>query len=794
MIKNHIKIAWRNLTKRKGFTLINVLGLSLGFACSILIFLFVQYHLRFDNFHFNGDRIYRFDTEQHMDDVSYVPSVPPGFADAFKQDFDYAESVAKIADWGESQITVDGKGSELQLLETTAFAEPDFFKIFNYPLLRGSGFDVLSEPNTALITEKAAQKLFGSADPLNRTFVLENKETFTVKGVLKNLPENTMFNQQLFLSYPTLKAYSQFMAGQFWGGISSNLQVFGLLRPHQDIATIEKSLEGYVPKYRPNSKNVHTYRLQALSDIHFNPKYGGMDPKLLWIFSCIGLFILVMACINFINIATAQATNRSKEVGVLKVLGGRKEQLFWQFLIETFLVALFALVLGGFLCMLALPAFNSVFEIQLSLTGLFTIKFLGFALVLLVLVSLLAGSYPGILLSRITPILALKGKVSQGDAGGYMTRKALVVIQFSISIALIVGAIVVGKQLRYAINSDLGFKRDGIVMVPMASSLDRVPLRALKERLESSPYIHNVSACYTSPGAPITDWGTSLTYDNNPEPVEFNVQVKDADMEYLRVFGLSLVAGKNFVEKDTVDEALVNMTLVHKLGFTDPQEVLNKDINVGVGHAQAKIVGVLEDFHDQDFHAAIDPIVIAPVPSNYNELALTIDMSQAKQALADIEREWKGVYPDYMFDYSFLDDRVAKLYTQEQQFLSLIGVFSGLAIFIGCLGIYGLILFFVIQKTKEIGIRKVLGGSLAHLVGLLVNDFFKLILVAAAIAVPVAWYFMQGWLENFQYRTPLSWWIFVLAIASVMVITLTTIGYQAIKAALANPVKSLRTE
>ena len=795
MFKNNLKIAWRNLVKRKGFSFINILGLSMGFGCSILIFLFVQYHLQFDNFHQNAERIYRVNTEEHRDLIDYEAAVPPGFAHAFKQDYDYAEIVAKSADRDNWLITIEENGTKKQLKADLAFTETGFFKIFNYPLVDGSNNAPISEPNTALITEQMAQKMFGDEDPVNKTFVLENGETIKVTGVLKNLPKTTLTQAQVFLSFDTLKSYDEFMSSESWGGINSSLHCYALMRPNQDIAKIEEQLQGYVKKFRPNSKNVHHYKLQALKDIHFDDRYsGGIDAKSLWIFSLIGLFILVVASINFINISTAQSINRSKEVGVRKVLGSYKRELFWQFMAETFIVSILALVLGIALCLLVLPSFNTAFGLELSFKELLNVTFLGFVVLLLALVTLLAGSYPGVLLARIAPVLALKRKLSHNDTGGYLTRKTLVVTQFVISIVLIIGSIVVGKQLKYAIKSDLGFAKDGIVMVEIPEQIETTQLLGLKERILQNSGVENLTACFASPGAGNNSWGTSVKFNNRPESEEFSMQVKAGDIDYLKAFDIDLVAGRNFYVKDSVDEILVNEDFVQKVGVSDPQEILGSHININDGLAKGTIVGVVADFHDGDFHEKISPIFIAPEPRLYNELAIKINMASAKNALQHIENEWSAAFPDYVFEYDFLDDRVAELYQTEQRFLSLIGIFSGLAIFIGCLGIYGLILFFVVQKTKEIGIRKVLGAGITNLVGLVMQDFLKLILIAGIIATPIAWYFMNQWLENFEYRTSLNWWIFVLAVVIIMAITLLTISYQAIKAAIANPVKSLRIE
>lgn len=795
MIKNHFKIAWRSLTKRKGFAFINIFGLSLGFGCSILVFLFVSHHLRYDNFHANAERIYRVNTEEHRDIIDYEAAVPPGFANAFKQDYDYAEIVAKNVTRDDWLVTTENGTGKKQFKVDVAFTETGFFEIFNYPLIDGSNGAPISEPNTALITEQLAKTIFGDTDPINQTFVLENSETIRVTGVLKDLPKTTLTQSQIFVSFGTLKSYDDFTSSEGWGGINSSLHCYVLMRTNQDIAQIEEQLKGYVQKFRPGHKNVHRYKLQQLSDVHFDKRYeGGMDPKTLWIFSFVGLFILIVASINFINISTAQSTYRSKEVGVRKVLGSFKGQLFWQFMAETFIICISALVLGAGFCLLALPSFNAVFGLELSFKELLNVQFFAFVLCILTLVTLLAGSYPGAVLTRIAPVLALKRKISHNDAGGYLTRKTLVVTQFTISIVLIIGTIVVGKQLKYAINSDLGFEKESIVMVEIPKEIDPVPLQGLKDRLLQNSNVQRVTACFTSPGAGDNSWGTSVKFNNNPETEEFNIKVKAGDEDYLDAFNLKLIAGRKFFAKDSVDEIIVNEDFVRKVGLSSPEEALGKEMNISKDFIQGKIVGVVADFHDEDFYSGISPIFIAPDSRLYSELAIQINLSDAKNALAHIEKEWSSTFPEYVFGYSFLDARVAQLYESEQRFLSLIGVFSGLAIFIGCLGIYGLILFFIVQKTKEIGIRKVLGGSIQHLVGIVVQDFFKLIIIAGLIAAPVAWYFMDRWLENFEYRTNISWWIFIVAVAVVMAITLITILYQALKAALTNPVKSLRTE
>ncbi|MEM6806006.1 MAG: ABC transporter permease, partial [Bacteroidota bacterium] len=782
----------RNLVRYKGHTFINIGGLSFGFACSILIYLFVQHNLEYDNFHLDSDRIYRVVTEEHRDDIDYEASVPPGFAHAFRTEYEYAEKVSKHAYWPNQLLSFPDKK---KLKEDVVFVEKEFFEIFNFPLSYGA-FSALSEPNTALITERKARKFFGEAEPIGKTFQLGGREIFRIVGVLKNMPQTSLFKTEIFLSYPSIKEYSGFLANENgWGGISSNLQVFTLLHPNQSLSKIEEDIQGFVKKYRPRSKNVHHYKLQALADIHFDPRYaGGISPNTLWIFSLIGFFLLLMASINFINISTAQSVNRSREVGIRKVLGGLRIQLFWQFMIETFLICFMSLLIGIGISVLALPYFNDLFDLELSMLAIGNVQFVGFVIALLLGISLLAGTYPGFLLAKIAPALALKSKLHPKDAGGFSTRKVLVSVQFIISIILIVGTLVINKQMKYAIHSDLGFEKSGILRVALPDTLNQIRLKSFKERLLNFTSIEKVSACYGSPGASDNSWGTSLTYNNNSETEEFQIQVKMGDVDYLNTFGLHLLAGRNFFPRDTVDEFVVNEKLAEKLGLNAPEELLGKRLEVSGGFMQGTIVGVIENFHDKDFTEDISPIFISARHDSYGELAVKINMENSKASINHIEKEWATVFPNYLFEYEFLSERVERLYESEQQILSLSTVFSILAVLIGCLGIYGMILFYVGQRTKEIGIRKVLGSSTFNILLLLTEDFFRLLVWAALIASPIAWYSMQLWLQNYSFQTGLSWWVFALAISMITLITLCTISYQAIKAATAKPIQSLRTD
>ncbi|MDY8137525.1 ABC transporter permease [Aquimarina sp. 2201CG5-10] len=794
MIRNYFKIAFRNLKKRKGFTLINILGLALGFGCSILIFSYVNYHLQFDDFHNNADRVYRIVTEEHKDDIEYEASVPPGFAKAFISDYNYAEKVANLYIRDGWQISdIDGDASQ-RFLEDIAFSQPDFFEILNFPLIDKLGDRTLDEPNVAYITEKLSKKMFGDKNALGKTFVLENTETVQVIGVLKDIPTKTTIKGEAFISFETLKSYSNFIYSGSWGGINGSLRCYTLLRPNQNIAQIEQTLIPLVKKHRPKSKNVHRYKLQALDDIHFDARYDGINGNLLWVFSLIGFFLMAIACINFINISTVQAFSRSREIGIRKVLGGIKSHLFWQFISETFIISFFALIIGFIIAIIALPQFNELFQLQLSIQSLFNLKVIGFVCLLLLMVSFFAGSYPGIILARIIPSLALKGKLTQNDTGGQRTRKILVTAQFVISIVLIISTIIIGRQINYAVTQDLGFDREAMVMVEIPEDIETTKLEGLKQRIDQLSGVKNSTACFSSPGASENNWGTSIKYHNRADYEEFSISVKIADEDYIDTFGLKLIAGRNFYASDSITEVVVNEKLAQKLGLSSYEELIGKRIDINRSNIKASIVGVIDNFHDQNFHKGISPVFIAPRTINYNEIAIKMHGQNINTTLSEIENLWKEVFPKYIYQYNFLDERIAGQYADEQRFLSMSRLFSGLAIFISCLGLYGLISFLIAQKTREIGIRKVLGGKISDILLLVTQDFLKLVLIAGALASPLAWYFMNNWLQNYTYRTEISWWIFALAIGGLSIITLVTVSYQAIKAAVANPINSLRTE
>jgi putative ABC transport system permease protein len=797
MFSNFFKISWRNLARNKAYTFINVAGLALSMACCILIFTLVKYHLSFDNFHKDASRVYRFVTEEQRDNTNYAGAVPPAFAKAFRTDYTFGEATANIATMQDEFLTIN-TGSEIKKFkekEGISFAEPAYFDIFNFPLVQGDKKTVLKDINTAVITQRMAEKYFGKENPINKTLMVENRIPVKITGVLKNLPDNTDQKAEIFISWPSLIAFNDWLLkDDSWGGITDALQSFVRLRPNVNSQQVEKVLPAYVTKYRAKNRNKHIYHLQPLAEVHFDARYGGvMEKRNLWILSLIGLFILVTACVNFINLATAQALRRSREVGVRKVLGSMRGQLFWQFIAETSLVTLLGVVAAVGLSELLLPSVNTLFKTNMSVNLFSDGILLFFLLILVVVVTFLAGSYPGLILSRFKPVAALKGKISNQHIGGFNTRRALIITQFAISQMLIIGMVVIVGQMHYVKGADLGFDKDAIVMLPIGVDSTGVSAKTVKAQLSEIPGVKKVSICYEAP-ASNGGWNTSVRYDNHAEDEIFLVDVKAADDQYLPTFGVDLVAGRNIFPADSVREFLVNETFVRSLNLRSPSEIIGKRLSINGGNVKGPVVGVVKDFHDRSFHADIAAVCICSYRDQYQYFAAKIDMRNAASALAAIEKTWNGRYPNQVFEYHFLDERIAEFYETEETMLKLIQAFSCIAIFIGCLGLYGLVMFMAAQKTKEIGIRKVLGGSVSQIIWIFGKEFARLILIAFLIAAPVAGWLMHNWLQNFKFHISLSPLFFAATILLMCMIALLTVGYQVIKAALTNPAKSLKSE
>jgi len=789
MFKNNLRIAFRSLFSNKVYGLLNILGLALSMTCGLLIFILIKYHLNFDTFHHNANRIYQFVTEQHRESISYTSSVPPGFANAFREDFGTSGVVAKSATYTDALVVYDQK----KFIEEAgvAFTEPTYFDIFNFPLLTGK--NMLAEPNTGLITASLAQKYFGKEDPINKVIKIENKLDVRITGVLKDLPDNTDQPAGIFVSWKSIKGFDMFLGVEDnWNGITTILKTYVRLAPGVSAANLEKQFPKYAEK-RKGSKNVHIYHMLPLQERHFDERYSAvMDKASLWILGIIGLFLIVAACLNFINLSTAQALRRSKEVGIRKALGSLRLQLFWQFIIETGIIVVMATLVAIVFSALLLPNLNALASAKLNLQSAFDLKLLVFAIGMILIVTFFAGSYPGLILSGFRPVMALKGKVSMQQVGNFNIRRSLIVTQFMITFILIIGMLVITRQMQYARHKDLGFNKDAVLMVPMgADSLDANVISLQNEMMRQAG-VKNVSVCFEAPSS-YSSWNTNFRLTGDAEDEPFTVDVRSADDQYIPTFGLQLIAGRNIFPDSSVRECIVNEMMVHKLNMKSPQELVGKQLTFN-GANQATVVGVVKDFHVHSLHSDIGPVLITPFKKFYQQFAIKLNMGQMTSAIPQIEKMWTARFPDKLFTYQFLDKQIAEFYESDEANLQMVGIFSMIAIFIGCLGLYGLISFMVMQKTKEIGIRKVLGSSIGEILWIFGKEFAVLILVAFCLAAPFSWWMMGKYLEEFKFHVELGPWMFVGAVMLTVVVAGLTVSFQSVKAALMNPVRSLRME
>ncbi len=789
MLSNYLKVALRSMSNAASYAVINISGLTLGITCAVLIFALVSHHLSFENFHVASDRVYRLVTEEHREQINYNSSTPPALGKAFRRDYAYSEYVAQLFTRQEALISFQ-KGAEImKFKELASFAEPEFFEIFNFPLVAGTR-SAIAEPGAAFVTEKIARKYFGDDSPLDKVIRLENEIDFRIVGVLRDIPDNTDFRSEIYFSYPSLKEFSPWAAADdSWGGITSELLTFTRLLPGVSPADVEAALATYPAKFRPNSRNVHHYKLQPLSEVHFDPRYSpAMSKVSLLVLSAIGFFLVLTACLNFINLATAQAITRAREVGIRKTLGSARLQVFAQFTIETFVIVLISGVIGLAIAYSLIPFVNELLDSRVQLNLLSNVQLWIFLPLLLLLVTLLASAYPALVLSGYKPALALKGKTI-ATSGSFNLRRTLITMQFAIAQVLLIGLIVVFYQIRYFRNTNLGFNQDAVVMIPLGSTDNK--MQTVKERFASLPRVENVSVCFSPPASDM-GWNTSLLFDHRSENEIFSVSLRGADENYLETFDIPLLAGRNLLPSDSVREFLVNETFAKKL-FLSPEEILGKSMRVN-GQWEGPVVGVVSDFHDQSLHSEISPIFMTTAKDVYHYYAVKINMQDSRNTIEELDRIWSETYPELMFEYDFVDAMTAEFYQREETMFRFVEVFSFIALFIGCMGLYGLVSFMAVQKTKEIGIRKALGGSLSHILWIFGKEFSLLIIVAFVIAAPIGWWLMSSWLEDYAYHIDVDAWILATEFAIISLIALGTIGFRSMKAALMNPVISLRTE
>jgi putative ABC transport system permease protein len=804
MLRNFFRTGFRSLKHNPGITVINILGLAVGIAVCLLIFLLFRFETSFDNFHKKQGRIYRVLTEYHHADsreIFYgrgVPfAIPKGISSAFKQ----IEEVAPIfADYDVQLLISNNTNTTTKKIKEEKgifFTTPSFFKIFDFPLMSGS-YESLKDPNNALLSKEAAEKYFGDwKNALGKTLKVNNTYTIKVSGILSVIPDNTGFPLKVVIAYGT-DYTNKFIHSMNWDGTNSGNGCFILLPEKQSASQFNNLLISYSKKVKsPDNKDLQV--IQPLKDVHYDTQAGDYSGKTisrklmngLWL---IGGFILLIACINFINLSTAQAVNRSKEVGVRKVLGSNKWQLKLQFLSESFLIVLSAIVLSLLFTVIVLPYLNHLLELNLTINQNNIYSILLFLVILSLAVTFLAGFYPSVVLSGFNPIQALKSKLTARTNKGITFRRGLVVFQFIIAQCLIIATLVITKQMAFFLGQPLGFDKNAIVNIPVPSdSLNNHKLAYLKKELKKIGGIQNVSFNSNTPVEDNNDNWTNITFDQATKQTDFYSIFKLADDEYVPGFKLPLVAGRNLEASDTIKEFLVNELELRSLGITNPQEALNKEIKL-YGNVKGPIVGVLKDFNTRSFRDDLAPLVITSSKRDYTEASIKLNSKDLSVSMRQIEKKWNETFPDFVFEYKFLDDKVESFYKQENQLGLLYKMFALIAIFLSCLGLYGLASFMAVQRKKEVGIRKVLGANYSHIIYLFSKEFILIISVACMIAIPLTWYFMHQWLQNYPFRIVLSWWIFLAGGLMSIIIAFVTISFQAIKAALANPVTSLRSE
>ncbi len=793
MLRNYLKVAFRKLWSHKTFSFINIIGLAIGMTACFLIYLYVTFELSYDTFHTKADRIYRIvaDIKTPTEIIhGNGPSWP--VAPNLKDEFPEVESFVRLS--GDNLLIRKG---DIKFQEENAlYADSAFFHVFDFKLLKGNPETALRDPLSVVFSETAAKKYFGQTNPIGQTLLLTGDALpAKVTGIMKDMPENSLIKTDVLLSMTTVTQKLRPGIDNQWGNYGETAVL--LLKP----GTNAKALEAKFPRFmeRRNgakakeSQMFASLFLEPLKDVYLHSTRNGSKTGNItnvYIFSIIAVFILLIACINFINLTTARSAERAKEVGIRKVAGAGKTQLMWQFIGESVMLCVIAFALTVLLSSLLLPLFNQLAGKTVS-TGIFqNSRYLLLLFAAALAIGLLAGIYPALVLTSFKPITVLKGRFSTGSKG-IILRKGLVVAQFTISIALIIATIVVYNQMTYMRNQDLGFSKDQMLIIDTHGDAGE---KAFAESLAGMPGVQSTATSSSVPGG--GNPGAYSEIENNKGDLQVaNMDLYFVDFDYTSQFKIKMVAGRSFSRDfatDTTQAMLLNEAAVKMFGYSSPQQAIGKRFKQW--GREGKIIGVMKDFHYKSLQQPISPLSMRIEPKGCNLVSANVATANLPATLAAIENKWKSFIPDRPFSYYFLDEFFDRQYRGEERFGKLFLNFAVLAIIISCLGLLGLASYSTIQRTKEIGIRKVLGSSVSGIVNLLSKDFLTLVIISFAIAAPIAWYFMHQWLQNFAYHTIISLWVFVLAGFSAVAIALLTVSFQAIKAAIANPVKSLRTE
>jgi predicted permease len=780
MFRNYFKTAWRNLIKNKIYSFINITGLALGLTCTILIGLWVNDEMKVDQFHANGPQLYRVMANLFWGDETTGDNIPAPLNEAMKKDIPGIQNVATV-----TQDEILFFPGEKAHKEKGYYVTEDFLKMFSFPLINGNIHSALSSPKNIVITEKLAEKYFGNQDPMGKTIQVNSTDVFQVSGVLKDAPLNSSFQFGWLIPFDVFVQKNQW--AKTWGNYS--FQMYVMLDPHTSMTDVNEKLKHILNKYNKGSKD--EFFLQSFGDkyLYANYKAGKQEGgRIVYVrlFSVIAIFVLLIACINFMNLTTARSVKRAKEVGIRKVVGAERKMIITQFFGEALLLTVCAVFLALVVVELLLPSFNQLTGKQLHL-DFAQPGFLVAVLIVTIVTGLISGSYPALFLSSFRPVVVLKSAAVKAS-GANLLRKALVVIQFCLSIILIIGTIIIYNQIQYIRNKNLGLDKENLILMAAEGNV-YTHLNTFEDELSRSPGIANVT---TAGDIPIDINGTSadLNWPGKKPKEVVSVSATWVGYNFLKTMDIPLVAGRDF-SKTMADSSnyIVNESAVKLMNLKNP---IGQQVEFWNG--KGSIVGVVKDFHLHSLHDPITPLVLCLQPQNSYILFVRTEKGKTREAIASLQHLQHHYDASFPFEYHFMDEMYEQRYNSEMMIGKLINVFAIMAILISCLGLFGLATYTAEQRIKEIGIRKVLGASVSNLTALLTRDILKLVLIATLFAFPIAWIGMNKWLDNFAYRTNISWWVFVVAALLAAFIALITVSYQAIRAALTNPVKNLRTE
>lgn len=799
MLQNFIRITFRTLLRNKASLFINIAGLTLGITSCIILFLILNDGASYDKHHTNFSRIYRIVSHTYDNGRdNFTEGIPPALPEAFRNDFDAAEQVVFTSYRRSSMITVeqpDGSFKKYEEPKGLVITQPSFFQIFDRKMIIGEATSSLDEPNEAIISRKWAIKYFqGEQNAVGKTVRYEDHD-YSIRGVMEDYPPTTDLPFDLMLSFSTTKASFE-AAG--WDNVADQDNCYFLLGEGEDIRNLESLLPGFNAKYNGEgdaNANMERFLIQPLSEIHTDTRFGNynkrMPPAAKLSFTLIGIFLMLMACINFINLTTAEAVRRTKEVGIRKLMGSSRFQLITKFTGETFLVTTISVILSLGLVQMLLASINSFMDMSLAL-NFRDFRVWSFLVAITVGVSLLSGIYPAFAISKFKPAAILKGQINVKDASGFNLRRALVIMQFFISQLFLIGTIVVFRQMDFMEEQDLGFRKDAIITIPIPErddESDKTKMRALKNEIRRLSNVGVASLNYSPPAsAGVLSTGFKVVEKGE----EFSTQVKQVDGDYIDLFDIKLLAGNKLGDLDTMDGFVVNEKLVQIAGYARNEDIIGKEIDFWGRKLPVK--GVVKNFNTRSLSKPMEPVILINGAGGYGNLSLELASRDMQTTINQIRKLWEAAYPEYIFKYEFLDEQVNNLYRGERKMSMLVSVFSFIAIFIGCLGLFGLVSFMANQKKKEIGIRKVLGASLESIVYLFSKEFVKLIMIGFLLAAPVGALVMNEFLKEFSYRIDLTPNIFIVALVITFLIALITVGVRSFRAASADPVKSLRSE